>query len=219
MMSRSILILASAVLLFALGTCGGEEERTVVTWAELQVVRDDGPAEPVRLEARWPEAYAPGTEFERVWEVVAADGAPVEAVAVTLTGGGEADAEGVTLLVGMVLVVPAPIRSGESWSVTGTRVPPGGALMPMDWSVWGGRAPQRTGEAEIALQMFDYHTLDMARENQFVATQVTGTLAALARYDEVVELEIDVDVVDASGQVASISGTLRLWGERYTPPA
>lgn len=209
---------ASALVLLAAWGCAGEEERTVVTWAELRVVRGDGPPEPVHLEARWPEAYAARTEFERVWQVVAAGGAPVEAVAVTLTGGGEADAAGVALLVGVVLVVPAPIRAGESWSVTGTRAPPDGELMPMDWSVWGGRTPQRTGEAEIALRMFDYHTLDMARENQFVATEVSGTLTVLARYDEVVELEIDVEVVDVSGQVASISGTLRLWGERYTPP-
>lgn len=217
-MSRSILMMAWVVVLYTALACGGEEERTVVTWAELQVVRGDGPAEPVRLEARWPEAYADGREFQRVWGVVAADGAPVEAVAVTLTGGGEADATGVALLVGMVLVVPAPIRSGEAWGVTATRVPPGGELMPMDWSVWGGRTPQHTAEAEIALRMFDYHTLDMARENPFVATEVTGTLSVLARHDEVVELEIDVEVVDVSGQVAFISGTLRLWGERYTPP-
>ena len=218
MMKRSISIVASGVVLFAAWACGAEEERTVATWAELQVVRGDGPPEPVHLEARWPEAYAARTDFERVWQVVAAGGAPVEAVAVTLTGGGEADAAGVALLVGMVLVVPTPIRPGESWSVTGTRVPPGEALMPIDWSVWGGRSPERAGEAEIALRMFDYHTLDMAQENQFVATGVTGTLSVLARHDEVVELELDLDVADGSGGVASLSGTLRIWGERYTPP-
>lgn len=218
-MSRWILMPVSALVLFAAWGCWGEEERTVVSWAELQVVRGDGPPEPVHLEARWPEAYASAADFERVWQVVAEGGAPVEAVAVTLTGGGEADAAGVALLLGMVLVVPAPIRSGGSWSVTGTEVPPGGDLMPMDWSVWGVRTPQRAGEAGVALRMFDYHTLDMARENQFVATGVTGTLSVLARYDEEVELEIDLDVVDVSGRVATISGTLRLWGERYTPPA
>lgn len=209
----------AALALATLASCGTDEERTVATWAELQIVRSDGVAELVHLEARWPEADASAGEFGRVWEVVAAGRAPVEAVAVTLTGGGDTHPDGVALLVGLALVIPTPIRAGSEWAVTGTRPPPGEDVMPLYWSIWGGRSLRTTDEAEIALRMFDYDTNTMSKANQLVATEVGGTLTVLARHDELVELALELDVVGAGGATATLSGTLRIWGEQYTPPA
>ena len=196
-----------------------KEERAIVTWAELEIVRGDGPAEPVHLEGRLHEVETGADVFGRIWDAVVDGEQPFEALALTLSGGGESDADGIALLAGMVIVLPTPLRSGASWAVTSTRAPPQGSPdMPIYWSVWGGRALRQAGEAELALRLFDYHTADMLKENDFVATGVTGTVVVTARYDELLELSVDLTATSDDGLVARITGDMRLSAESYTPP-
>jgi hypothetical protein len=197
----------------------GREERSIVTWAELEIAREDEVPEHVHLEGRLYEVEADAGAFRRIWDAVAEGEQPFEALALTLSGGGEASGDGIALLAGMMIVLPLPLRLGASWVVTSTRTPPQGSPdMPTYWSVWGGRALRQAGEAELALRLFDYHTAGMLKEHDFIATGVTGTVVVTARYDELWELTMDLMATSDDGRMATIRGDMRLSAERYTPP-
>ena len=130
-----------------------------------------------------------------------------------------ADDEGVALLAGMVLALPTPLRAGRSYAITSTHEPPGGFDdLPMYWSVWGARMLREDDDAELALRLFDYHTQGMQIENDFVATAVTGSITIPARYDEVLEMTLDLTATDDAGEQVRLHGDLSVRGERYTPP-
>jgi hypothetical protein len=213
-----LLLLLLLPLLFV--GCGPEEQRTVNVRGRFQVEREQGRPDLVELEGRAYEPRVPADAFSFVWDAVAGRGAAggSSGVMLTLAGGSEPDGAGVIVLTGMVLVLPLPLHAGANYAVTATFPPPGGAAMPMYWVAWGPRPLARAGEAAVALRTFDYRTIGMRVENEFVATGVTGSVQVLRRYRDHVELRLDIVATDAAGGRLRLHGDFSASNERYTPP-
>jgi hypothetical protein len=215
---KKITMITLAVLLLSAGC--GREELTVNVRGSFQLDREVGRPDVVGLEGR---AYHPRIReesFRFTWDAVKGRGGAGGTVGVmlTLSGGGSPDAAGVNVLTGMMLAVPLPLTAGASYPVTGTFPPPGSAYMPMDWEGWGERQLDRPGEGLVALRVFDYHTIGMRVENEFIATAVTGTVQVTARYRDHVDLRLDITATDAAGRQLRLHGDFSATNERYTPP-
>jgi hypothetical protein len=214
---KKVTIFALAALLLA--GCG-REERTVNVHGSFHLERDAGRPDVVGLEGRAHTPRISEESFRFTWDAVngRGGGGGTVGVMLTLSGGGSADAAGVAVLTGMVLAVPLPLSAGASYPVTGTFPPPGAGYMPMDWAGWGERRLARAAEGEVALRVFDYHTIGMRVENEFIATAVSGTVQVTARRSDQVELRLDITATDAAGRQLRLHGDFTATNERYTPP-
>jgi hypothetical protein len=215
---KPITMFALAALLLTAGC--GREERTVHVRGSFQLERDVGRPDVVGLEGRAYHPRIPEEAFRFTWDAVNGLGGAGGTVSVmlTLSGGSEQDAAGVAVLTGLMLAVPLPLTAGASYPVTGTFPPPGSAYMPMDWEGWGERRLDRAGEGEVALRVFDYHTIGIRVENEFIATAVTGTVQVTGRYRDHVDLRLDITATDAAGRQLRLHGDFAATNERYTPP-
>lgn len=210
-------MLALAALLPALGC--GREERTVNVRGSFQLERDAGRPDVVGLEGRAYQPRIPEESFRFTWDAVnGRGGGDTFGVMLTLAGGSDTNDAGVAVLTGMMLVVPLPLVAGASYAVTGTFPPPGSNYMPMAWEGWGERRLVRAGEGEVSLRIFDYHTIGMRVENEFIATAVTGTVEVTARYSDQAELRLDITATNAEGRQVRLHGDFTASNERYTPP-
>jgi hypothetical protein len=214
---KKITMFALAALL---ATGCGREERTVNVRGSFQLDREAGRPDVVGLEGRAYHPRIPEESFRFTWDAVngRSGAGSTSGVMLTLTGGSQPDAAGVAVLTGLMLAVPLPLAVGASYPVFGTFPPPGPAYMPMDWEGWGERRLNRAGEGEVALRVFDYHTIGMRVENEFIATAVTGTVQVTARSRDHVELRLDITATDAAGRQLRLQGDFTAGNERYTPP-
>jgi hypothetical protein len=171
------------------------------------------------LEGRWFDTQTSPAQFEPAWDAVTKGNTSADAVAFTLSGGTPADAQGVTVLTALVLVLPTPLQVGRRYAVGAAIAPPSETDMPMYWSVWGPRSTTRADQADVALRVFDYHTIGMRVENDFIARIATGTVDVVRRVDNSLELRVDITATDAAGRVLRLHGDVDVRAERYTPPA
>jgi hypothetical protein len=209
----TLAVLGSAVFLAG---CT-REERTINVYGGLSLERDGAAPTPIRLEGRLMDTLLPAAEFEAAWSAVTRQTAPFEALALSLHGGSDADAAGVAVTAGLVLLLPTPLRTGNSFAV-GRALQPPGSGMPMYWNTWGGRPLAAAGVAEIALRVFDYHTIGMRVERDFVAVSAAGTITVLDRGRDWVDVRLDITATSADGSSVRIHGDIALRAERYTPP-
>ena len=207
--------------LLALLVCAacGEEEKSLVTHGTFTVERPFATAATVEVEGRWFDSNASSSQFEPAWEAVTRGSSSAEAIALTLSGGTAANAQGMTVLTAFVVVLPTPLRAGQRYTIGTAIAPPSETDMPMYWHVWGPRAVTRAGEADVALRVFDYQTIGMRVENDFIARVATGTIEVLRRGEDLVELRVDVTAHDAAGRMLRLHGDFEVRAERYTPPA
>jgi hypothetical protein len=217
---RALLAASAVVVLPLLLAQCGREELTVNVWGTFDVVREVGRNDVLHVEGRAYEPRVSHDDFKAVWDAVSRTGSGdgTRGVALTLAGGSDTDPAGVSVLTGMVLVIPLPLARNASYPVTRTNPPPSATDMPMYWERWGEHALAQPGEAEIALRVFDYHTIGMQTHNDFIATGVTGTVRVLSRQGEHVEFRLDITATDAAGSQLVLRGDFSAAAERYTPP-
>ena len=216
---RALAASVVVVLPLLLAQCG-REELTVNVWGTFDVDREVGRNDVLHVEGRAYEPRISHDDFKAVWDAVSRTGSGdgTRGIALTLAGGSSSDVAGVTVLTGMVVVVPLPLARNASYPVTRTIPPPSATDMPMYWESWGDRALARPGEAEIALRVFDYHSIGMHTQNDFIATAVTGTVSVLNRQGNHVELRLDITATDTAGSQLVLRGDFSATTERYTPP-
>lgn len=176
------------------------------------------PAAELLLESRVYDTSMSSADFEAVWDAITRGSQGAAAVAITLHGGGEADAGGKRVLAAVSLVLPAPLAGGATYPISSAYLPESETAMPMYWDDWGARESERPGEAEIALRVFDYHANGMLVENDFVARSAAGTVRVLDRGGNAIQLRLDVTATDRSGATLRLYGDFELRAERFTPP-
>lgn len=209
---------ATAVLMLGLGAAGcAEEQLTINVRGDFTIVREDGSTEPLLMEGRLYEERIGRRAFNEAWAVVTRGAAPYDALALSLSSVGSGDGDPVPLLAGLVIALPVPLRRGDEYPIGGA-FPPPTSDMPMYWNEWGRRDLGEPGVGEVALRTFDYHTVGMIIENDFVATDAEGTIEVIERRDDWIELRVDIVGTDGAGQTVRLEGVLDIRAERFTPP-
>jgi hypothetical protein len=211
-------VLAALVLPLVLAQCG-REERSLITHGEFTAERSMAADAALQLEARVFDVEMPAADFDPMWRVVTRGSSAVPAIAVTLQGGGEPDASGMAVLAAMVLVLPTPLGNGAVWPIGRVYAPASEVEMPMYWHDWGPRELSGPGEAGIVLRIFDYHSVGMRVENDFIARTATGTVRVLGRGDDAVQLRLDITATNEDDATVRLHGDFQLRAERYTPPS
>jgi hypothetical protein len=217
-MNRRYVRTFALLAVFLCAACG-EEEKSLVTHGTFTVERPFATAAIVEAEGRWFDSNASAAQFEPAWNEITRGSSSAQAIALTLSGGTDPNAQGMTVLTALAVVVPTPLRAGQRYTIGSAIAPPSETDMPMYWQVWGARAVTRTGEADVALRVFDYQTVGMRVENDFIARVATGTIDVLRRGEDLVELRVDVTAHDATGRMLRLHGNFEVRAERYTPPA
>jgi len=207
---------AAALLLPLLLVSCTEKQRTINARGEFTITRATGTAH-LELDGRLYDNAINRAGLDQAWSVITRGTSPYDALAITLTTVGTGDGDPVPLLAGLVLAVPTPLRSGARYPI-GYAFPPPAEPMPMYWSRWGGYDLRLEGTAEIALRSFDYHTVGMRVENEFIATGASGLIEVVDRDDDRVTLRLSLNATDATSGLVILEGELDLWTESYRPP-
>lgn len=197
--SCAAFVAATVALMAGCNPCG-PDERSVLTSAEqgFTVSRGAGPAEPTTLNGSIFDRQLGPQRFQALWDVFAAGGQPYAGVAITATGGSAGQ------MVGLVVALPTPVRSGGHVTVAGAFAPPAEPYV-MYWSEWGPHALRTAGQAEIALRVSDFSPTGGVT-NVFVATSATGTIDVTAVEDHAFRLQLDVVATDGTGQTVRLQG-------------
>lgn len=207
----------TVVLIALLFVQCSKEQLTIDVRGDFTIDRETGETAALLMEGRLYDEHVDRQSFNDAWAVVTRGAAPYEAIALTLTSVGSGDGDPVPLLAGLVIAIPTPLRSGASHAI-GSAFPPPTDLMPLYWSIWGRRDLAAPATAEIALRTFDYHTVGMTIENEFIATAATGSIQVLRARDDYVDLRLDLTATNAAGDEVHLSGDVSIRAERYRPP-
>ncbi|HEX6306979.1 MAG TPA: hypothetical protein VFZ69_02260 [Longimicrobiales bacterium] len=206
----------TVVLLALLFIQCSKEQLTIDVRGDFTIGRETGETAALLMEGRLYDEQTDRQSFNDAWAVVTRGAAPYEAIALTLTSVSDSG-DPVPLLAGLVIAIPTPLRTGASYTI-GAAFPPPPDLMPMYWSIWGRRDLAAPATAEIALRTFDYHTVGMTIENEFIATAAAGSIQVLRARDDYVDLRLDLTATNAAGADVHLSGDVSIRAERYRPP-
>jgi hypothetical protein len=199
--SLPILAAAAAVAATVAGcnVCG-PDRRSVLTEAEsgFTVTRGARTAEPTTLNSSVQDQQLGTGQFQSLWDVFARGRQPYPAVAITATGGSGSQ------MVGLVLALPTPVRSGQHLAV-GAAFPPPDEPYVMYWSTCGSHPLRTAGQAEIGLRVSDFSPTG-GPTNTFVATTATGTIDVAEVDGHTFRLQLDVVAGDAAGETVRLRG-------------
>lgn len=193
------------------------EQLSINTRGDFTFVRESGAAVTGLMEGRVYEEMMGEREFGDAWDVVTSAASPYDALAVTMSLVGDGSGDPVQFSAALVIALPAPIRRNAHYTI-GSAFPPPVDAMPLYWNRWGRHDLRQEGVAEIALRTFDYRTVGMTIENDFVATDASGFIEVISRGAEIIELRLDLTATNADGARVRLYGDLRITPERYTPP-
>jgi hypothetical protein len=210
---RSMLTAALALSVFSACT---REQRTLTVEGALVVTRQSGGETQIfELLQRLYDTQLSPTDFERAWDAAFGGDAIGTGLALSASGGGQ-PAAGVVPLLGLELVLPTPLSRGEVIPVSGTFPAP--QTMPLYWTEFGPHDLAVQGSAAIALRLFDYRSVGLVVEREFIATSASGTIEVVSIGDEHLELQLDITARNAAGEIVRITGPVSVRGERYRPP-
>src|SRR5688572_5302166 len=113
---------ALLVLLVCAGC--GEEEKSLVTHGTFTIERPFATAATVEIEGRWFDTNASAAQFDPAWEAVTRGSSSAQAIAFTLAGGTPANAQGMTVLTALAVVLPTPLQTGRRYTIGAALAPP-----------------------------------------------------------------------------------------------
>lgn len=205
-----------AALSFAVSACnfcGADEERAVtISSPDSLAITLDAQTRWHQFVTRVADAQINASDFDAVFDALEREGSSNRAVVVTLSGAGATPADLITI----VLALPADMERGDRYTIGSVFTAQPG--LSTDPGMWGTRTLISGNTAEIGFTKSTYTFPPATHTINFRALTATGTIDVVSRSNGHVELDLAIQLKDAEGKNASLSGRVQGSTERYTPP-
>ncbi|MDB4916747.1 MAG: hypothetical protein JWM95_4391 [Gemmatimonadetes bacterium] len=188
--------------------CGPEQHAVTVSSRDSLTVTSNGPVRRIGFVNGLTETLVLPSAFQFVFSTIGGS-ASGEGIALSFSGTDPKSNE----LVSLTLALPVALRRGDEYVVGATfNVDPG---VSSDPQLWGARDLQQSTQAEAAFTVSSYSFPPPQYNTSFRAVTSRGTIRVAERNAGLLELELNLTFVDASGKTVVVTGRVQANSESF----